>query len=77
MEREPVKLATIADNIQVGIASEALKNNGIASYTKDTDTEGFLDIYVGGSFSSKAIYVAEEDVERAREVLIGIGIEEF
>lgn len=74
-ENGVVKIITVLDNMQAEMIMEALKNNQIPSYKKDADGSGFLKIYGGNCLSGVEIYVAEENAEKAADVLCGMGYE--
>ena len=75
MERKVTKIYTAQDNIQAEMILIALDNSHIPAYKKDIGSSAIMNLYGGNSQSGEEIYVAEEDAEGARDVLLGMGLE--
>lgn len=68
----PVKLKSAANRVEAEMIGELLNNSGIPSYTKDLESGSYMNIYMGYSIFGTDIYVREEDLEKARQVLAGM-----
>ena len=75
MERKAVKIYTAPDNLQAEMILEALGKNGIPGYKRDLGAAGIMNLYTGNSTFGEEIFVAEEDVPKAAELLEGMGLE--
>ena len=75
MGTDAVKIYTAQDNIQAGMILGALENSEIPAYKKDLGSAGLMNLYSGISKCGSEIYVAEENRERAMEVIRGMGLE--
>ena len=75
MEREAVKIYTAPDNLQAEMILEVLGKNGIPGYKRDLGAAGIMNLYTGNSTFGEEIFVAEEDVPKAAELLEGMGLE--
>lgn len=75
MERKAVKIYTAPDNLQAEMILEVLEKNGIPGYKRDLGAAGIMNLYTGNSTFGEEIFVAEEDVPKAAELLEGIGLE--
>ena len=74
MERKVIKIFGAQDNIQAEMILETLGNNQIPAYKKGVGSSDI--IYGGNSLYGEDIYVAEEDAQKAMEVLEGMGLTE-
>ena len=75
MERKAVKIYTAPDNLQAEMILEVLGKNGIPGYKRDLGAAGIMNLYTGKSTFGEEIFVAEEDVPKAAELLEGMGLE--
>ena len=75
MERKAVKIYTAPDNLQAEMILEVLEKNGIPGYKRDLGAAGIMNLYSGNSTFGEEIFVAEEDVPKAAELLEGMGLE--
>ena len=75
MERKAVKIYTASDNLQAGMILEVLEKNQVPAYKKDLGAAGIMNLYGGNSTFGEEIFVAEEDVSKAKELLEGMGLE--
>ena len=75
MERKAVKMYTAPDNLQAEMILEVLEKNGIPGYKRDLGAAGIMNLYTGNSTFGEEIFVAEEDVPKAAELLEGMGLE--
>ena len=75
MERKAVKIYTAPDNLQAEMILEVLGKNGIPGYKRDLGAAGIMNLYTGNSTFCEEIFVAEEDVPKAAELLEGMGLE--
>lgn len=75
MERKAVKIYTAPDNLQAEMILEVLGKNGIPGYKRDLGAAGIMNLYSGNSTFGEEIFVAEEDVPKAAELLEGMGLE--
>lgn len=74
MEQKPVKLFTARDNIEAEMIIAALRENNIPAMKEDLGNAGLMNLYGGNSGFGENIYVAEMSVEKAMEILIGMGL---
>lgn len=74
MEQEAVKIYIAEDNLQAEMILEAFKENGILAYKKDLGYAGVMNLYSGNSKGGEEIFVAEESVEAATEILKEMGL---
>ena len=75
MERKAVKIYTAPDNLQAEMILEVLGKNGIPGYKRDLGAAGIMNLYTGNSTFGEEIFVAEEDVPKADELLERMGLE--
>lgn len=75
MDRKAVKIFTAQDNLTAGIIMEALEKSQVPAYKKDLGNGAILNLYGGYSHAGEEIYVADADLEKAVEVLEGMGLE--
>jgi len=73
MERKAVKIFTAQTSIQAEMIMIAFKENGIPSYKEDLGNAGILSIYGRFTKDGEDIFVADSDVEKAKEILEGMG----
>lgn len=71
-----VKICSVRDNIQAEMIVEALKNNGIPAIKKGLGSSDVMNIYGGNSLFGEDIFIAEQNTEKALQVLADMGIEE-
>lgn len=70
---ELILLYTAKDNLEAAMIAEALEKNGIAAVMQEESSMGILTLYGGFSKTGILIYVAEENSEKAKELLEGMG----
>lgn len=66
---KPVKLTSVANELEANMLLSYLKNYGIACYKKDTNIGGYMNIYMGYSIFGEEIYVDEENYDLAKDLL--------
>ena len=64
-EVREVKLCSVGDSIQAEMLLELLKRNQIPAYRQGD----LMDLYGGCSLEGEDIYISEENLEKARELL--------
>ena len=64
-EVREVKLCSVVDRIQAEMLLELLKRNQIPAYRQGD----LMDLYGGCSLEGEDIYISEENLEKARELL--------
>ncbi len=64
-EVREVKLCSVGDRIQAEMLLELLKRNQIPAYRQGD----LMDLYGGCSLEGEDIYISEENLEKARELL--------
>ena len=64
-EVREVKLCSVGDRIQAEMLLELLKRNQIPAYRQGD----LMDLYGGCSLEGDDIYISEENLEKARELL--------
>ncbi len=69
-----VKIFSAQDNLQAEMILQAFKANQIAAFKRDASEGGFMNLYGGNSMCGEDIYIAEADVEKARNILEGMGL---
>lgn len=67
---KPKRLCIAKDRVEADTILETLKMNGISAY-KDG---GIMDIYAGNSVFGEEVFVDEEELGAAEEILKGIGL---
>ena len=67
--RKPVRLTTVADEMEAGVMRSLLASCGIPSRTHSTGIGSYMSIAMGSNRYGIEIDVAEEDLEAAKEVL--------
>lgn len=75
MAYEMVKIFTAQDNLQAEMILEALKEKDIPALKKDLVNAEVLNLYGANSGCGEEIYVADVNVQKAYEVLAGMGLE--
>ena len=73
MEKNEIRIYTAQNSLQADMILEMLKSNGIPAYKKDLGYAAIMNIYGGYSNGGEEIYVAEENQEKAAEILEGMG----
>lgn len=68
----PVKVYSCAERVEADMLITALENNKIPAYRQGVGSGGYMDIYSGNSIFGENIFVDEEDVKAAREVIESI-----
>ena len=69
-----VKIFTAEDNLQAEMVLEALKQNQIPAYKRDTDESGFMNIYAGYAMCGEEIFVAQPNAQKAGQILQEMGL---
>ena len=64
-EVREVKLCSVGDRIQAEMLLELLKRNQIPAYRQGD----LMDLYGGCSLEGEDLYISEENLEKARELL--------
>ena len=54
-----------------------LKDNNISSFKEDLGNSGIMNLYGGNSLSGENIYVSVADVEKAKDILVSMGLTEL
>lgn len=70
---EPVLVAVLAGPVEIGMAEDALQEAGIPAYVKRNSLGPVYGLSVG-AFGRGEVWVVPALAERARDVLIGIGV---
>ena len=70
-KEEEMKLYNAKDRIQADMILDILGKNNIPAYKKN----GIMDVYAGHSMTGEDIFINSKDLEKARDALLGIGIE--
>lgn len=66
---KPVKVCSCADRVQADMITVTLNEQGIPAYSESKGSGDYMNIYMGTSMFGNDIYVNEEDVERAKEII--------
>lgn len=66
---EPAFLLTVDSSYQLGLVENILEGHGIPCLAQDRATGGYMRVYAGGSIFGTDIYVAPENLDKARELL--------
>lgn len=66
---KPVKLTSVANELEANMLLSYLKDYGIACYKKDKNIGGYMNIYMGYSIFGEEIYVDEDNYELAKDLL--------
>jgi hypothetical protein len=66
---KPVKIKTVANQIEAELILNLLHNNNIPCFKKDIAAGGYMNIYMGYSVYGQDLYVDEGDYQRAIELL--------
>lgn len=74
MEQKIAKIFTTQDNIQAEMIINTLKENDISAFKEDLGNAGIMNLYGGNSQSGKNIYVSVVDAEKAKEILVNMGL---
>ena len=74
-ETEIVRLYITSDPCQLGLVCGVLKENGLPFLLKDRGTGGYLRVVSGISVFGTEILVNKDDLEKAKELMLGIGID--
>ena len=74
MEQKISKIFTTHDNIQAEMIINTLKDNNISSFKEDLGNSGIMNLYGGNSLSGENIYVSVADVEKAKDILVSMGL---
>ncbi|MBD5494250.1 MAG: DUF2007 domain-containing protein [Lachnospiraceae bacterium] len=77
MEQKISKIFTTHDNIQAEMIINTLKDNNISSFKEDLGNSGIMNLYGGNSLSGENIYVSVADVEKAKDILVSMGLTEL
>lgn len=76
---KPVKLTSVANEIEAKMLLSYLQSYGISCYKKDVKIGGYMNLYMGYSIFGEDIYVDEEEYDIAVDLLQSIddkGLEE-
>lgn len=63
------KLLTVSNQVEAGMVEELLKNEQIACYRRDRELGSFLRVSMGYSVYGEDIFVSNDQLENAKEVL--------
>ncbi len=74
MEEKLIKLFTSDDNLQDEMIISTLKDNNIPALKEDLGNAGLMNLYGGNSECGENIFVAEDNYEKAKEILKGMGL---
>lgn len=66
---EPVMLVETADGVQADLLIATLREQGIPAYKASKNSGGMMNTYMGFSIYGAEIFVDEEDLLRAQEIL--------
>lgn len=66
---KPVKLTSVANEIEAKMLLSYLQSYGISCYKKDVKIGGYMNLYMGYSIFGEDIYVDEEDYDIAVDLL--------
>lgn len=69
MENTPIKLISVANNIEAELIINLLHNNNIECLKISKEAGGYMNIYMGYSIFGEDIYVNETDYQTAKELL--------
>jgi hypothetical protein len=65
----PVKIASVANDIEAELIRNLLLNNNIPCFKKNNESGGYMNIYMGYSIFGEEIYVDEKDAQTAKDLL--------
>lgn len=74
MEQKIAKIFTTQDNIQAEMIINTLKENDVSAFKEDLGNAGIMNLYGGNSQSGENIYVSVADVEKAKGILVNMGL---
>lgn len=74
MELELIKIFTAQDNLQAEMIINLLEDNHIPALKKDLGNAGLMNLYGGNSKFGEEIYVAKNNIEKATDLLLQIGL---
>lgn len=66
---KPVKLTSVANEIEAKMLLSYLQSYGISCYKKDVKIGGYMNLYMGYSIYGENIYVDEEEYDVAMDLL--------
>ncbi len=70
-------MCTVSNSLEADILTSKLESEGIPSIKKYKGASNFMEITMGGNTTQEIeLYVREETLERAREVIVPIPIED-
>lgn len=69
---KPIKLTSVANELEAKMLLSYLQSYGISCYKKDAKIGGYMNIYMGYSIFGEDIYVDEEDYEIALDLIKGM-----
>lgn len=69
---KPIKLTSVANEIEAKMLLSYLQSYGISCYKKDVKIGGYMNLYMGYSIFGEDIYVDEEEYDIAVDLLQGI-----
>lgn len=73
---EPELLITVNSNYHIGIIQSILEENGIPCLVQDRNVGGYMRLYAGNSIFGTDIYVSPENMEKAKELLEVLNLDE-
>jgi hypothetical protein len=72
----PIKLKSVANQIEAELILNLLRNNNIPCFKKSPGVGGYMNIYMGYSVYGEDIYVDEQDYQKALNLLKDIESDE-
>ena len=66
---KPVEACSCSDLIEADMLIEALHNQGISAYRQSKGSGDYMNLYMGTSVFGETIYVDEEDLPQAKEII--------
>jgi len=74
---KPVKLISVASTIEADMIMNFLESNGIQSIKKQEGSGSYMNLYYGFSVYGAEIYVDEQDLQDASELIKEINMDSF
>lgn len=71
---KPVKLISVASEMEADMIVDFLENNGIQSFKKQEGSGSYMNIYLGFSVYGAKIYVDQQDYQTSLELLNEINL---
>lgn len=69
---KPVKLTSVANELEAKMLLSYLQSYGISCYKKDAKIGGYMNLYMGYSIFGEDIYVDEDEYDIAKDLLKGM-----